>query len=391
MEDEDLIKAWVDPEHWTYVIENGDLVNFYLPSIADSLSSVGGPPPPAPVEVAKTDYETRVQYTVNYFQKSENNDSITNFVSRSRYNEPVEFEVTGSADKLPALEETKDVISPHSHIPEFRGFNTSGKKAKLGQLDRIGETTLRIHSPYLLNIIKAVIEYSAEAPGRNWQGPNAGQYFTPYRDLYYHLPDLERYKLEPSKLRQDHSDEFNQKYDEHFDLLKAYLESQPNMPIVEARAQWTSKTPVTTFASYWLLLKPGTDVYVQEPDGSLNAYVVHQVTGGVYMEDGKRKTDPYTVYVWNLVFGGRHIFRRLRPLPVPVFDNEREIIELPVIPVSFIDFNDNGALKQRLIKRGKKYFQYSKGPCFLQYTGQGAKEGNKSVCQVISMRARTEG
>jgi hypothetical protein len=341
-------------------------------------SYLNAPPPPSPpASIADTTYQTRVQYAVNYFQKSEKGGLDLKFVLRNTYDEPVEFEVTGAHDKLPALEETKDVISPHDQTAGSR--EVGGKRPRLGQLDRIGETTLKVQSPFLLNVLKSVIEYSAESPGWDWHGPNVGRYFTPYKDLYYHLPDLERYKAEDSPLRQKHSPEFNKLCDEHIDLLKSYLESQPNIPLVEARTQWANKTPVTTFAAFWLLLKPGTDVYVRETDGSLNAYVAHGVTGGITMENGKRTIMPYQIEVWNLVFGGSNIFRRIRTIQVPVFDNEREIVEMPLFPVKFVDDEDGDETRQKLIARGKKYFAYSRGACFLEYSGLGSRDGAKSV------------
>lgn len=97
------------------------------------------------------------------------------------------------------------------------------------------------------------------------------------------------------------------------------------------------------------------------------------------MENGKRRITPYTLSVWNLAFGEGNIFRQLRSVRVPVFDNGREIVELPIFPVRFVDDNDGDTTKQSLIQRGKKYFAYSKGPSFLQYSGNGSKVKAKSV------------
>ena len=154
-------------------------------------------------------------------------------------------------------------------------------------------------------------------------------------------------------------------------------------------ARLIQKTPVVAFATYWLLLKPGTDVYVREDDGSLNAYVVHSVTGGISERDGKKvqASSNYNVCVWNLAFDGTHISPRLRDVEVSVFDNLREVTSLPVIPVRFIDDSDEGVLKEKLVNRGRKYFDFSKRPSFLQYTGQGLKKGAKKV---MSLKSQVE-
>lgn len=71
--------------------------------------------------------------------------------------------------------------------------------------------------------------------------------------------------------------------------------------------------------------------------------------------------------------------QQLRTVEVTVFDNERELVRLPVFPVKFIDESDGNCQKHRLIDRGKRYFEYSKQPSFLQYSGKGVKRGAKSV------------
>ncbi|KAH7396153.1 hypothetical protein BKA66DRAFT_566658 [Pyrenochaeta sp. MPI-SDFR-AT-0127] len=360
------------PQVWEHVLENNSDVEFWHQS---ALQPPG--PPTGPKNFTETDYENRVQYTVRYYQDNQAGDNAL-LVDQNIYEEPVEFEVANENEKLPVLEERKDVLSPFQQTPQIRKENGHGKKARLGPLDRVIATSLRIHSPYLLNILKSVIEYSSEQPGGDIEGLNGGNFTYPYRDLYHHMDDLHSYKTDATGLRARHSSKFNQKCDEHIDLLVEYLHSRPGIPINDFKAQWERKTPVTTFAAVWLLLKPGTDVYVRETDGTLNTYVVDVVSDSVIGEDGRPSSDKYSVLVWNLVCGGRMIYRRTRSITVNVFDNEREITALPLFPVSFIDKNDGGALKQKLIDRGQQYFKCSKGPCFLQYTGFGLNDGRKS-------------
>jgi hypothetical protein len=181
------------------------------------------------------------------------------------------------------------------------------------------------------------------------------------------------------ELRARHSKEFNRQCDEHIDLLLGYLTSQPNEPVQEFKALLEQKTPVVTFATYWLLLKPGTDVYVRKDDGSLNAYEVHKVLGGISEENGKTVNSSYSVLVWNLAFDGTQISPAIRYLQISVFDNLRKVTSLPTFPVRFNDDTDNNTLREKLISRGKKYFEYSKRPSFLQYSGKGLRKGAKTV------------
>jgi hypothetical protein len=52
---------------------------------------------------------------------------------------------------------------------------------------------------------------------------------------------------------------------------------------------------------------------------------------------------------------------------------------LPLFPVQYHDNSNESATRDRLIGRGKKYFNYCKRPTFLEYTGSGLKAGWKSV------------
>ena len=334
-------------------------------------------------------YESRVQYQVNYYQKTRGENGVLLYLGKSSHDKPVEFEVTYDLEKLPALEETKDVEKSHDRKPKKSENLSDGKKAKLGPLDRVTSTRLQIHSPFLHNVLKAVIECTATPPDGDFVGLASGDFFHPYYDLYHHMADLIKYKTEESGLRAKHSDGFNQQCDEHIDLLMKYLNAQASIPLKDFNARLIQKTPVVAFATYWLLLKPGTDVYVREDDGSLNAYVVHSVTGGISERDGKKvqASSNYNVCVWNLAFDGTHISPRLRDVEVSVFDNLREVTSLPVIPVRFIDDSDEGVLKEKLVNRGRKYFDFSKRPSFLQYTGQGLKKGAKKV---MSLKSQVE-
>jgi hypothetical protein len=73
------------------------------------------------------------------------------------------------------------------------------------------------------------------------------------------------------------------------------------------------------------------------------------------------------------------IVRKTRRVEVNVYDNSREVTALPLFPARFQDHIDGGRLREKLIARGKKYFQYSKCPSFLEYTGKGLKRGSRTV------------
>ena len=339
------------------------------------------PPPPAPQNtdtegLSETCYENRVQYKVSYFQRDEYG-GRADFVSESVYKEPIALEVAEEHERLPAIEEMKTIKFPADVTRRNRKPNT---RSKLRKSDTVSEPTLKIHSPYLLNVLKSIIEYSAEQPTGDNQGLDAGIFLYPYMDLYLHLEELLEYKTGDSELRKKHSEAYNKFADDHIDLLQSYLMSQPAVQYNEAKARSNGSTPLTTFGTLWLLMKPGTDVYVREADGSVNRYVLDRLTGGSGKDPkGEKITVKYTAQVWNLVLDEKAIRQYVRQVDIQVFDDERAIVELPVFPVQYLDDHDDGSRRQALIQRGHKYFAYSKKPCFLQYDGQGLKPGSRLV------------
>jgi hypothetical protein len=241
-------------------------------------------------------------------------------------------------------------------------------RSKLRKSDTVSELTLKIHYPYLLNVLKSIIEYSAEQPTGDNQRLDTGIFLYPYMDLYLHLEELLEYKTGDSELRRKHSDAYNKLSDDHIDLLQSYLMSQPAVQYNEAKARSSGSTPLTTFGTFWLLMKPGTDVYVHEADGSVNRYVLARLTGGSGKDPkGEQVTVKYTAQVWNLVLDEKAIRQYVRQVDIQVFD-ERAIAELPVFPVQYLDDHDDGSRRQDLIQRGHKYFAFSKSLLFYSTT-----------------------
>ncbi|KAJ4399969.1 hypothetical protein N0V91_009042 [Didymella pomorum] len=366
------------PRLWEKLLTNRANINFSqtTPSVAEtksesSASSVASEEAPTFV---KTEYETKLRYTVSYYRRSRFDSDDDEFEESSRYDEPLGFEVENPNEKLPALEETQAIIAPRYSSPRRKG-GASGK-IRLRPSDRIGKKTLKINSPFLLNVVRSVVTYSSAAPEDNDTGLTSGNFQYPFKDLCLFMDAMQNYRIETSGLYARHSEMFNQKYGEHLDLLRDYLDRQPGVMLAETRAKWVKPKPTTSFASVWQLLKPGSDVYVREHDGSLNAYVVDSVRGGVTTtSEGRRLSVPYQVQVWHLILGTRVIRAWTRVVDINVFDNDREIPTLPVFPVRFKDDVDGGVTKSSLIERGRKYFKYSRRPYFLQYSGVGLKAG----------------
>jgi hypothetical protein len=336
-------------------------------------------------------YAVKIKYTIDYSQKDRFGGRILMYSTAS--DDSVVLETSDSkARTLPVLEEKKSVTF-HETSKSRRRKPTSNRGPKLDVRDDIGKTHLYIHSPLLLNALRAVMKYSSETlSGNNADRLKEGVFPHPYRDLFYHKQELSDYKNDTTGLRLNHTLAYNEECNRHIDLLFKYLDQEPYIQIKELEAKWAKKVPTTTFAGFWLLMKPGSDVYVRE-NGQLNAYVVEEVLGGVeHIFGGLRvrsvSARNYSINVWNLKYDGKVIKRKSEVIKVPVFDNERDIMSLPLFPTRFKDKMDDGVRRKQLIERGKKVFRFAKSPAFLEYTGVGLKPGWRKVsnysCTVCS-------
>lgn len=392
------------PQIWEKVLDHDDNVTFSRTAPSAPSTRSGSPAsapgtrsgspeaaPHLPHTTSGPKYETRIQYTVKYKRETRSGyDTESDSDTDNVFDEPVGFEVENTQEDLPALEEIQEILAPR-HAPsrhKSKKVDVDGeRKIKLRNGDRLGKTKLKINSSSLLNVIRSVIAYSSSDDEK--EDLKTGIFEHPYRELYLNFAAIQDYKLPTNPLRMQHSSMFNSKFDEHMELLQTYLslEGRRGVPFEEVKSKWAKQKPVTSFASLWLLLKPGSDVYTRETDGSMNAWVVDSVKGGVETWEGRRSKVSYSVKVWHLVCGANTISPCTRTIKINVFDNDREILSLPVLPVRFQDEVDGGETRKRLIKRGQKYFRYSKRPTFLQYSGIGLKAG-KSVSPYLLQEDR---
>ncbi|KAI4710417.1 hypothetical protein J4E89_004872 [Alternaria sp. Ai002NY15] len=213
----------------------------------------------------------------------------------------------------------------------------------------------------------------------------------PFKELYHHREELLEYQNGSSSARSNHTLEDNEKCDRHIGVLLDYLDKEPTVQLQSVKSLWAQKVPTTTFAGFWLLLKPGSDVYITEY-GQLNACVLDMVYGGMEYSSRTVRANDYEIHVWYLVFDGKVIKRKSKVIDVPVFDGEREIMSLPIFPTYFRDQLDGGSLRRTLIERGEKVFCYAKGPTFLEYSGSGLKQGTKKslIVDILDVNGLSE-
>ncbi|KAJ5774987.1 ATPase AAA-type core [Penicillium paradoxum] len=288
--------------------------------------------------------------------------------------------------KASVLESPKSVLEEHR---EVYGNKTAKDSSGMGEnlFDTIGYPILYIHSPILLNALHAIIEHQSipdqlprvEYNARNIESDlERGRFVYPFTDLHHYRGKLIQYRED---VGETHDTEYTTTCKEHIDILVDYLNGLTVFGMRDVDLLWTNEVPKTTFASIWLLLKPGSDVFVQE-QGKLNAYVIESVSGGVRWGYANERSLPYIVNVWNLNFDGQVLSRSVKEIDIPVFDGPRDITSLPLYPIQYhVDEDPEHSHRQQLVDRGKRFVRMVMIPTFQEYTGPSKLQGNRTFNQ----------
>ncbi|KAL9118140.1 MAG: hypothetical protein Q9187_005319 [Circinaria calcarea] len=230
---------------------------------------------------------------------------------------------------------------------------------------------LTIRSEKLLNALRASVAYF---PGVDL---DAGfSLYEPYQFLTLHRAALQAYKLKHPAW---HSEAYRKECNEDIDTLTDFLDTKYGETVRDEERRWSRSTPVCTFKNLWLLLKPGETCYYRGETGRLEP----QITKQLYRH-GKGRS-PYTVSAWDIDFDGEDIGAQESTLYIHPFDGEKEIASLDYFPTDFyIELpedkdNHEGLMKERLIARGKKFWDLAKKISHMEYDGKALTYPHKAI------------
>lgn len=275
--------------------------------------------------------------------------------------EPMEIQYTLSTLGKAVIEVITDVrmVETYTH--------SNAEKEDPGTAISVLGTKLKINSPAIITALQSVIEYY---PGYSFS--EASNTITePYAALIHHEEELKMYRDQFNPNSFNSKDELchrNANVYEHLGILQSVLFERSGTA-VEAERQRHARG-VATFEMLWLLFRPGTDIYYDDDeDGNYNAYVIKSVTGGVL--GGPPKS--LTISAWRMDYDGLKIGRSLFTLDQRVYDGEKAITSLTVIPCEFWkeeskEGEETKPLKLKLEERGKVFFKLAQRQC-MDYHG----------------------
>lgn len=230
-------------------------------------------------------------------------------------------------------------------------FNRDTFNPELARGTDLG-TEVKINSPLLINALRAVVSYY---PGSSLlEEPLTIE--EPYQLLVHHRKDLEEYK---NNHPANHTLEYREECNKHIDILLEFLHRKFEGGLELEEARHKQDPPKCTFEYLWMLFKPGVDVYTRSNFAPLaspySIFIVSSIDGG----HSEHEVEQYSIKTWDLQSNGESLIRCHSHLNILPFDGEKEIRSLAAYPLSFIPEGERTALEQRLITRGKRYYDYT--------------------------------
>ncbi|KAB5586251.1 hypothetical protein GE09DRAFT_1235499, partial [Coniochaeta sp. 2T2.1] len=236
-------------------------------------------------------------------------------------------------------------------------------------------TTLKVFSFAIIQALRDIVSYY---PDVSLSGDTV-LFEAPYCPLVHHLDELEEYRAKhsqtPSPSRHastadsavlpttsnvdDEPAETVDRGSRHIGRLLEYLNTTYGNRINSEKER--HKRGLCTFSLVWILLKPGTTVYVRS-GGKLLAHVVRSVNVDPSIVEANGHAGAHIkVDVWCLDFDGRKVGRRSSTEYISHFDGEQAIKSLNIFPCQFFDKEDVGKHRAQLIEEGKRWFGLLKG------------------------------
>ena len=278
-----------------------------------------------------------------------------------------------------------DTAETVNREPDTSGVDTKERKSK-GTLPEGFKNSIQsraeliIRSTKLLNALRASVEYYPSITLLD----EVFSLYEPWCFLLHHRAALQAYKTQHPEW---HNEEYRRKCNADIDTLVDFLDTKYGEMIRDEEKRWSRSPPVCTFKNLWLLLKPGESCYYRQETGKLEPQITKRL-----LRSSKSHTT-YAVIAWNIDFDGDEIGEAATTFYIAPFDGEKEIAALDYFPTKFFveppkDKQVHGGLsmQQRLIARGRKFWELAKKSSYMEYDGKALTYPHKAVCTAHAHR-----
>ncbi|KAI1746894.1 hypothetical protein F4782DRAFT_552949 [Xylaria castorea] len=233
---------------------------------------------------------------------------------------------------------------------------------------RVSSRQLVIHSQPFINALRSVISDPEILPAGHLRLSE------PYSLIAHHLEKLHLHKLhldqsvsnsgtndEKHAAAADHHSSYVSVTRKHLELVIDFMKNELGDSMNDELCRQTKSPATCIFRMLWFLFKPGNTVYVNE-DGKIDACVVESVEmGNAILSSPTENLPDCTLNLWYLDIAGRHVTCRKRTETISLFQGEKSILSLNVVPAEFQDREDGGQLRSKLEDEGVKWYQLLAG------------------------------
>ena len=279
------------------------------------------------------------------------------------------------------IEVTTNVFDPRKEVTRFRARRRT--LLPTGNLDKemqsclnLGQT-ITLRSSLVRAALQSMMDYYPEHPPSSFDHEKTiGE---PFGVLIHNFPKINEYLV--SEEKPDHPNHAVQgSVHAHLGILRDFL--KPKYEHLQSAIQPALRANAIKFDLLWYILRPGTDVYIVT-DGIPHVCVVESVSGKT--NDSTKPTKEvkkWSIRMWCLdTADGLTMSRKGRRRYVKKFNGVRDMISLPVCPVSIWDALDAGARRAQILRRNNMYLEglqkNQNGHLHCSYDGPDIKNGGR--------------
>jgi hypothetical protein len=312
---------------------------------------------------------------------------------------PIEFSVSLSPTK-PPLETDEDVPEPAAWTGPVIIIETFVEadigRERLSEMKRLSEIVaspcldmfnpkhvsrrhIVVESPFLAEGLRNLVQYYPSFHQMLLDDSKGGELRIeePFSVLFHHFDAIAAMADETTgatvcNAENDSKDQGTDLKAVHTQHLMDFLRPIYTESILACEKHLSNSVPQVAFDMIWYPLKPGTDVYVQL-DGSTQAAVVMGVRRTYVSLSkvwGAGSDGSWLVDLRRLETDGSRLRRGFISARINPYSGLRDLISLPVCPVSIWDAYDGGERREKFLRRAATFFKaLQRGNLLVDYKG----------------------